>query len=103
LSKLVIAERIASLKEERSNRVQLTADDVLRDLIELKDICLGRKEITVTDSDGALTTTKLFEHAGANKALENLGKHLKMFTDKQEITGKDGAPLIPESIKVIYE
>ena len=26
-------------------------------------------------------------------ALLNMGKHLGMFTDKQEITGKDGAPL----------
>lgn len=28
--------------------------------------------------------------------LDKLGKHLGMFTDKHEHTGKDGAPLIPE-------
>lgn len=27
------------------------------------------------------------------KALEMLGRHLKMFVDKQEITGKDGGPI----------
>jgi phage terminase small subunit len=29
-------------------------------------------------------------------ALDKLGKHLGMFTDKHEHTGKDGAPLVPE-------
>ena len=34
--------------------------------------------------------------AGAvNRTYELLGKHLDMFKDKHEITGKDGAPLIP--------
>ena len=103
LAKLYIAETIAELKAKRSERVQVSADDVLRDLLELKDVCMGKKEITLTDSDGALTTTKVFEHSGANKALESLGKHLKMFTDKQEITGKDGEALIPDTIKVVYD
>jgi phage terminase small subunit len=103
LSKPVIAELIANLKEERSNRVSVSADDVLRDLLYLKDVCLGKEEITVTDNDGSLTTTKVFKEAGANKALESLGKHLKMFTDKTEVTGKDGEALIPDSITIKYD
>ncbi len=35
---------------------------------------------------------RVFESSGAKGALELLGKYKKMFTDKQEITGKDGAP-----------
>lgn len=31
-----------------------------------------------------------------NSALEKLGKHLGMFTDKLEVTGKDGKDLVPE-------
>lgn len=88
LSKPAIAEKIAELKDERSNRVQVDADYVLQGLLDLHKQCIGEKEITVTDADGALTVTKVFKEAGANKALENLGKHLKMFTDKQEIETK---------------
>ena len=103
LTKPNVAELIANLKEERSNRVSVSADDVLKDLLYLKDVCLGKEEITVTDSDGSLTTTKVFKEAGANKALESLGKHLKMFTDKTEVTGKDGEALIPDSITIKYD
>lgn len=92
---------ITELQAKRSERVQLTADDVLRDLLELKDVCMGKKEITVTDSDGALTTTKVFKEAGANKALESLGKHLKMFTDKVDIGGQEDNPLRVTQVELI--
>lgn len=36
-----------------------------------------------------------------NAALEKLGRFLKMFTDKHEHTGKDGAPLAPGVILVL--
>jgi phage terminase small subunit len=103
LTNVDVQDYVSELQDERSERVSVTADDVLKDLLYLKDVCLGKEEITVTDADGSLTTTKVFKEAGANKALESLGKHLKMFTDKQEVTGKDGAPLIPTSIKTTYE
>jgi hypothetical protein len=34
-----------------------------------------------------------FEHNGVLKGCELLGKHLKLFTEKTEITGKDGGPI----------
>lgn len=103
LTNVDVQEYVSELQEERSNRVQLDADYVLQGLLDLHKICIGEKEITVTDADGSLTTTKVFKEAGANKALENLGKHLKLFTDKSEITGKDGEPLKIEAIQVTYE
>ena len=36
------------------------------------------------------------------RALEMLGKHLKMFTDKVEYAGKDGMPLIAPSLVVEF-
>lgn len=36
-----------------------------------------------------------FDSAGANRALRSLGDYLKLFVDRREYTGKDGAPLIP--------
>lgn len=36
-----------------------------------------------------------------NSALEKLGKHLGMFVDRHEHTGKDGAPLPPQVIQIV--
>ena len=101
MTKHDVQEYISELQAKRSERVQVSADDVLRDLLDLKDICLGRKEITITDTDGGLTTTKVFEHSGANKALESLGKHLKMFTDKIDVGGQDDNPLRVTQVELI--
>lgn len=90
LAKPYIAERIAELQAARSKRVEIDADFVLNGLMRLNSICMGDKEVTVTDKDGALTTTKMFEQAGANKSFELIGRHLKMFTDKVSIGAEEG-------------
>jgi len=103
LTKPHIAERIAEAQQDRAKRTLIDQDYVISGLVKLNKICMGDEEITITNREGGLMTTKVFEQAGANKSFELLGKHLKLFTDKSEVTGKDGAPLIPEAIKVIYE
>lgn len=47
------------------------------------------------DKDGALLEYKIIDVKGC---AELIGKHLKLFTDKQEITGGDGVPLIPAPV-----
>ena len=44
--------------------------------------------VPVLVSDGEETGEWHFEHSGANKSLELLGKHLKLFTDKLELSGQ---------------
>lgn len=90
LTKPDIAERITELQAKRSKRVEVDADYVLNGLMRLNSICMGDKEVTVTDKDGALTTTKMFEQAGANKSFELIGRHLKMFTDKVALESEEG-------------
>ena len=41
-----------------------------------------------------------FELHDAQAALGQLGKHYKLFTDRQEVTGKDGGPL---TVKIVYD
>lgn len=38
-----------------------------------------------------------------NSALEKIGKHLKMFVERMEHTGKDGAPLQPPVIQFVHD
>lgn len=37
-----------------------------------------------------------------DKALENVARHLGMFVDKTEVTGKDGQPLVPQAVRVEF-
>ncbi len=80
LSKPLIAEKIAQLRAERSERVQIDADYVIENLAEIVERCMQHTE--VKDHNGEGTGEYKFEHKGANRALERLGKHLKMFTEK---------------------
>jgi phage terminase small subunit len=86
LQKPEIVSRIQELMDARSKRVERTADDVLIDLQLVKADAMKQ----IADRDGNLL---MANHAGALKALELEGKHLKMFTDKTELTGANGGPL----------
>jgi len=68
-----IQQRLQELKEERAERVNITQDDVLKSILEIRDRCMEKY--------------KLREN-GALKANELLGKHLGMFKDKVEVDGK---------------
>jgi phage terminase small subunit len=82
LTKPLIAARLAELHEERNKRVEIDADYVLTSLKSIADRCMQSEQ--VVSKDGEASGEYRFEHSGANKALELLGKHLKLFTDKQE-------------------
>jgi len=94
LTKPDIVSRVKELMSERAERVERTADDVLRDLMAVRADAMQ----TVTDRDG---NRIMFNHAAALKAIELEGKHLKMFTDRTEVTGADGGP-IDMSLKVKF-
>lgn len=95
LSKPVIQEAIQKAQNQRSERTQITQDDVIRRLIEIADISTGKTAITETEiarTEGGVVvgtdvTKTCFEPHAANKALELLGKHLGMFKDKVEVSG----------------
>jgi phage terminase small subunit len=100
LSYAKVSSRIADLIRERQGRVEITADYVLGSLKEVADRCMERAPVMVRD--GREMVQKVddegrhvweFDSAGANTALAHLGRHLRLFTDKLEHTGKDGAAL----------
>jgi hypothetical protein len=79
LGNVEIAEAIQAAQQARSERVQITADDVLRGL---------HREATLT-GDGA-------SHAARISAWGLIGKHLGMFVERRQQLGEDGRPVDPQ-------
>lgn len=99
LQKTSIREAIEKAQAKRARRVEVTQDYVLSNLVEVVERTmqrapvLDRKGEQVTDEEGRAVWT--FDARGANRALELLGKHLGIFTDKirAEVSGPDGGPV----------
>ena len=94
LTKPAIAAAIQERMNARSRRVQRSADDVLTDLHLVKVDAMKQ----VMDKDG---NKSMINHAGALKALELEGRHLKMFTDKMEVSGDNGGA-IKHTVAITY-
>jgi len=77
LKKPDIQEAIQEAMNERSDKVEIRAEDVLA----------GIKKLTKLVAD---PINEEFNATAGFKGYELLGKHLKLFTEKVEHTGKDG-------------
>ena len=77
LAKVSVRSLITELMKERAERVQRSADDVLRDIQAVKQSCMRE----LPDPQGNLV---MVDSKAALKALELEGKHLKMFTERVE-------------------
>lgn len=78
LTKPDIAAAIAAAQAKRSAKVELTAEFVLQGLRDNLAIAMSKK---------------LWNGSVANRALELLGKHIGLFPDRHEFTGRNGGPL----------
>ena len=104
-----IALRIEELQQAHQQRHNLTVDNIIADLQEYRDICMGRKPLTITTvvknaQEGTVQSVNtecfVFEPTGANKALELLGKHLGMFKDRVDVTS--GGNALPAVINISF-
>lgn len=109
LRKPQIQEAIQDAKNKRSERVQISQDDVLKGLLEVVAISMGKQKITETELskvDGSIVPVDVekacFEPHAANKALELIGKHLGMFNSSNiDITNSDGSLNRPTIIELV--
>ena len=88
LKNVEVKQAIDTAMNERKERTALTADYVLKNLREIVERCMQRQPVMskgeqVTDEQG--NTVWTFDAKGATRALELLGKHLGMFTDKLKV------------------
>lgn len=117
-----VAEAIREAMSKRAKRTEITADRVLREYARLGFFDPRKlfhdngqpKEISELDDDTAaalagLDLVEIYEGTGEDRkfvgytkkykiadkkgALDSIAKHLGMFVDRTEITGKDGGPL----------
>lgn len=93
LGKNWVREAIEKAQAKRARRVEVTQDYVINNLVEIVERTmqrapvLDRKGEQVTDEEGRAVWT--FDAKNANRALELLGKHLGIFSDRvqNEISG----------------
>jgi len=78
LSNVKVAKTINDALVSRSKRTKITADYVLTTIRETVEALLNDREKNA---------------ANIFKGSELLGKHIKLFTDKHEITGADSGPV----------
>lgn len=76
LKKLEIQERIAELSQKRMEKVELTAANVLNDILDTRAAAASENN-----------------HTARLKANELLGKHLSLFTDNLKLGGDPNNPL----------
>ena len=77
-----IRKKVNEKLQKASEKADISAAYVLKSLKEVADICRSN-----ADEKGRI------DSAGANRALELLGKYLKLFADRVEHSGVDGKPL----------
>lgn len=104
-SRLLSNAKVASAIEKAMKRAEKTganAELVIRGIMETIDRCrqavpvLDRKgeNVMVETPNGKLAPAYTFEAMAVLRGYELLGKHLKMFTDKTEVSGP-GSGAIP--------
>ncbi len=106
LRKPQVAEAIQEAMKARSERTEIDQDWVLNNLRSVAERCMQAKPVTdrngepvlAENADGDRVPAYTFNAMGANRSLELLGRHLAIFTDKHELTGKDGGPIATKEV-----
>lgn len=81
-----IARAVQQVMDKRAARTEIDADYVLRGIKETIERC--KQAEPARDAEGNIVGDYKFEPAAVLKGYELLGKHLKLFTDKIEVSGE---------------
>ena len=100
LSNPKVSDYLKNKAEEKLKKADVSAERVIQSLVEVANRCMQKSPVMtrgkdprqvkerVEDENGneILADVRKFDSAGANSALEKLGKYLKLFTDKVELS-----------------
>ena len=87
-----IEQKISELMEQRAELTSVNAQWVINNLKAVADRCMSAEPVMVRGEHGMEPSGEYkFDSSGANRSLELIGKHLKLFTDKIDHTSSDGS------------
>jgi phage terminase small subunit len=101
LTNVKVRAELAKSMTAREERTAVTQDYVLSGIVEVIERCrqvspvLDRSggQVFVETPDGDLVPAFGFDAKNVLKGFELLGKHLKLFTEKHEVSGPGGGPI----------
>jgi phage terminase small subunit len=88
LKKVEIIARVEELKKEIADKNKLSAEWVIEELKKVHQRCMQAEPVMKWDYEKKQmveTGEYTFDSKGANRALELMGKHISMFTEKLEV------------------
>jgi phage terminase small subunit len=93
-----ISLRIKQLQEAKEIKAKkvfdVDAEWVLNSLKSVADRCMTAEQVMVKGANGMEPSGEYkFDSSGANRSLELIGRHFKMFTDKVELSNDPENPL----------
>lgn len=90
LRNVKVLSRVRAIQKDRLEKLAVTQESVILKLLEIYDRCMQAKPVTEWDYNEKKyveTGKYVFDSKGALNALEMIGKHLAMFTNKVEHSG----------------
>lgn len=96
LRKPHIQEAIDKAIQKRSEKTEISAEYVLKTIKDTIERC--SQATPVLDREGEPTGEYRFDSTAVLKGAELLGKHLKLFTEKTELTGPNGGPIQTDNV-----
>lgn len=99
LAKPNIAAEVQKLMDKRSEDLGIDAKYVLQTIKNTIERCSQAEQVKA--ADGTVSGEYKFDSAAVLKGAELLGKHLKLFTDKTEVSGSGGGPVVIGTVKIV--
>lgn len=96
LTKPEIAKAVQEAMDKRAAKIEITSEKVLKIIVDTIERCQQARpvidrfgnHVKVETDEGEVVPAYTFEPAAVLRGAELLGKHIKMFTDKVEHSGK---------------